>query len=175
MEVTECSPFPCGEYQSVVFHAGTPGLSVPGPRARWLTDTSPCVLWLFVPSSGLISIYRAVFSMSWTCRKENTVQEYESSWGRGGSPPRASDGVKRDTFAALLLNETLTPEVLSQAWLSFYSGKAPSKVNCYHLCPLSSSQSPGALLMQAKTPRGKCQPLCAWQKEGGRLWESRGG
>lgn len=50
--LNEWSPFPCGEYPCVVFHAGTTGLSVSGPGAWWLTDTSPCVLWLFVPSSG---------------------------------------------------------------------------------------------------------------------------
>lgn len=81
--------------------------------------------------------------------RRTCLQEYESSWGRGlvwaGASPRASDPVNRDTFGTLLLYETLPPEVLTQALLSFYSGKAPSKANCYHLCPLSPAVSPRGL------------------------------
>lgn len=50
--------------------------------AWWFIDTSPSVLWLFVPSSGWSSIYRAVLSMSWTCRKEhrNVRAPREGDW-----------------------------------------------------------------------------------------------
>lgn len=81
--------------------------------------------------------------------RRTCLQEYENSRSRGlvraGAPPGASDGVSRDIFATLLLYETFTPEVLTQAWLSFYSGKAPSKADCYHLCPLSPTVVPQGL------------------------------
>lgn len=146
--LNECSPFPYGDNQCVVFHAGTSRLCLlPGPDGLQ-THLHECDGSLSPLVDKFLST-ELFFPWAGHAGRRICLQEYESSRGRwlvwAGAPPRASDLVSRGIFGTLLLYETFTPKVLTQAWLSFYSGKAPSRADCCHLCPLSPAVFPQGL------------------------------
>lgn len=79
----ECSPFHCGEYQCVVFHASTTGLSVPGPRAWWLTGNLHVSSGSLSPLVDKFLSTELLFPWAGPAGRRTCLQEYESSWGRG--------------------------------------------------------------------------------------------